>query len=136
MEYKRPAGAYPLRNFHIICAVCTKFQDALAVKIYVDLLKGLWSYGSFKFGVWLPPHFQRSLAAKLCVRPPKVLRCKNVLEVLYHCAKLGGARISPAAGVVKNVEFLSVCPFVQRQSCAHDFAKKALEYRNGFDTIG
>ena len=33
-------------------------------------------------------------------------RCKNVLEVLYHRAKFGGARISPAAGVAKNVKFL------------------------------
>ena len=32
-----------------------------------------------------------------------------MLEVLYHRAKFGGARISPAAGVAKNVEFLSVC---------------------------
>jgi len=35
-----------------------------------------------------------------------------VLEVLYHSAEFGGARISPAAGVAKNVEFfvcLSVC---------------------------
>jgi len=33
-----------------------------------------------------------------------------VLEVLYHRAKFGGARISSAAGVAKNVEyFLSVC---------------------------
>jgi len=29
-----------------------------------------------------------------------------VLEVLYHRAKFGGARISPAAGVAKNVDFL------------------------------
>jgi len=28
-----------------------------------------------------------------------------VLEVLYHHAKFGGARISPAAGAAKNVEF-------------------------------
>jgi len=28
-----------------------------------------------------------------------------VLEVLYHRAKFGGARISPAAGAAKNVEF-------------------------------
>ena len=28
-----------------------------------------------------------------------------MLEVLYHHAKFGGARISPAAGVAKNVEF-------------------------------
>jgi len=31
-----------------------------------------------------------------------------VLEVFYHRAKFGGARISPAAGVAKNVEFF-VC---------------------------
>ena len=39
-----------------------------------------------------------------------------MLEVLYHHAKFGGARISPAAGVAKNVEFfvcLSVCLFVR-----------------------
>ena len=48
VEYKRPAGAYPLRNFHKICRVCTSFQGALGVKIWLDLLKGLWSYGGFK----------------------------------------------------------------------------------------
>jgi len=48
VKYKRPAGAYPLRDFHKICRVCTAFQDALAVKIWLDLLKGLWSYGGFK----------------------------------------------------------------------------------------
>ena len=41
-----------------------------------------------------------------------------MLEVLYHHAKFGGARISPAAGVAKNVEVfvclvcLYVCLFV------------------------
>ena len=47
-EYKRPTRVYPLRNFHKICRVCTPFQDTLAVKISLDLLKGLWSYGGFK----------------------------------------------------------------------------------------
>ena len=46
LEYKRPAGAYPLSDFHKICRV--SFQDALGVKIWLDLLKGLWSYGGFK----------------------------------------------------------------------------------------
>jgi len=41
------AGAYPLRNFHKICRIYTSFQDALAVKVSLDLLKGLWSYGGF-----------------------------------------------------------------------------------------
>ena len=44
VEYKRPAGAYPLRDFHKLCRVCTSFQDALGVKILLYLLKGLWSY--------------------------------------------------------------------------------------------
>ena len=48
VEYKRPAGTYPLRDFHKICRVCTSFQVALGVKIWLDLLKGLWSYGGFK----------------------------------------------------------------------------------------
>jgi len=48
VEYKRPAGPYPLRDFHKICRVCTSFQEALCVKIWLDLLKGLWSYGGFK----------------------------------------------------------------------------------------
>ena len=44
-----------------------------------------------------------------------------MLEVLYHHAKLGGARISPAAEVAKNVEFLSVCLFDR-----HDFERQSL----------
>jgi len=68
-----------------------------------------------------------------------------VLEVLYHHAKLGAARISPAARVARNVEFfclsvcLFVCLFVTRSNvrdCVPDFAMKALEYRNDFDGVG
>ena len=51
VEYKRPAGVYPLRNFHKISRVCTPFQDTLAIKIWLDLLEGLWSYGRFKLRV-------------------------------------------------------------------------------------
>ena len=39
MEYKCPAGAYPLHDFRKICRVCTPFQDELAVKILFDLFK-------------------------------------------------------------------------------------------------
>jgi len=48
VEYKRPAGAYPLRDFHKICRMCISCQNALDIKIWLDLLKGLWSYGGFK----------------------------------------------------------------------------------------
>jgi len=63
-----------------------------------------------------------------------------VLEVLYHYAKFGGARISSAAGVAKNVEFfVFVClsvTLLNVRDFAPDFAMKALEYRDGFDAIG
>ena len=65
-----------------------------------------------------------------------------MLEVLYHHVKFDGARISPAAGVAKKVEFfvcLSVCMSVTLLNvrvCAPDFAMKALEYRNDFDAVG
>jgi len=44
VEYIRPAGAHPRRDFHKIRRFCTPFQDALAVKISLDLLKGLWGF--------------------------------------------------------------------------------------------
>jgi len=69
-----------------------------------------------------------------------------VLQGFYHHEKFVGVRISPAAGVAKNVEFfvcLSVCLFVclfvtllNVRDCAPDFATKELEYRNDFDTVG
>ena len=65
-----------------------------------------------------------------------------MLEVLYHRAKFDGARILPAAGVAKNVEFfvcLFVCLFVTLlnvRDCAPDFAVTPLEYRNNFDAVG
>jgi len=57
-----------------------------------------------------------------------------VLEVLYHHAKLGGARISPAAGVAKNVDLFVT--LLNVTVCAPAFAMKALEYRNDFDAVG
>ena len=64
-----------------------------------------------------------------------------MLEILYHHAKFGGARISPATGWPKTLNFLClfVCLFVTLlnvRDCAPDFAMKALEYRNDFDAIG
>ena len=65
-----------------------------------------------------------------------------MLEVLYHHAKIGGARFSPATGAAKNVEFF-VCLFVclsvtvlNARDCAADFAMKTLEYRNDLDAVG
>jgi len=112
VKYKRLVGEYPLRHFDKICRFCTSFRFALAVKIWLDLIEGLWSYGGFKLRVFGSPNFQCPLAADLCVTPQKFYRCKNVLQLLYHHAKFGGTRISSAARVAKTLSFLSVCLFV------------------------
>jgi len=53
-----------------------------------------------------------------------------VLEVLYHHAKFGGARISAAAGAAKNVEFF-VCLFVR-----HAFERQRLCARFRHEGVG
>ena len=68
-----------------------------------------------------------------------------MLDVLYHRAKFGEARISPVAGAAKNVGFfclsvgLSVSlsvTLLRDADSAYDFAMKPLKYRNGFDSVG
>jgi len=75
-----------------------------------------------------------------------------MLEVLYHHAKFGGDRISPAAGVEKKVEFFLFVHHACSVRHAYDvtlvtsrfwmselwsdFTMKTLEYRNDFDAVG
>ena len=56
-----------------------------------------------------------------------------MLEVLYHHAKFGGARISPVVGLAKNVEFFSlfVYPFVR-----HAFERQILCARFRHEGVG
>ena len=54
-----------------------------------------------------------------------------MLEVLYYRAKFGEARISPAAGAAKNVEFLSVC-----LSVCHAFERQSLCARFRHEGVG
>jgi len=68
-----------------------------------------------------------------------------MLNILYHHAKFGGARISSAARAAESVDFfvcvfvcLSVCLFVTLLNvkvCTPDFAMNALMYRNDFDAV-
>ena len=62
-----------------------------------------------------------------------------MLEVLYHHAKFGGARISPAAGVAKNVEFFFVCLSVCLFVCLfvrHAFERQSLCARFRHEGVG
>jgi len=49
VEYKRPTGAYPLRDFHKTCRVCTPFQMRWVLKV-----GWIGSRGFVVFGHWKP----------------------------------------------------------------------------------
>jgi len=78
VEYKRPAGAYPLSNCHKMSIFCSPFQDASAVKFSLDLLKGIWSYGGFKLtGSGYPQIFSALYSGKTMRQTPKVLEVQE-----------------------------------------------------------
>jgi len=54
-----------------------------------------------------------------------------VLEVLYHYANFGGARILPAAGPAKSLSFLSVCLSVR-----HAFEHQSLGAQFRHEGVG
>ena len=74
VAYKRPAGAYPMRDFHKICRVCTPFQHALSIKTWLDLLEGLWSYGGFKLRGSGSPKFSVPPSGETMRQTPKCIR--------------------------------------------------------------
>ena len=68
-------------------------------------------------------------------RTQKFKKSKNVLEVLYQHDRFGGARISSAAGVAKNVEFfvcLSVRHAFERQSLCARFRHEGVGVQKRF----
>jgi len=133
VEYKRPAGAYPLRDFHKICRVHTPFQDALAVKTWLDLLKGLWSYGGFKLRVsGFPQIFSAPLAAKLYIRPPNVFESQERARgPLSPCHVWWGSDFTRRRGGQKTLRFLSVCLSVR-----HAFERQSLCARFRHEGVG
>jgi len=77
VEYKRSAGAYHLRDFHKICSVCTPFQTALAVKMWLESLEGLWSYGGFKLMGLVAPKFSWPPSGETMRQTPNVLEVQE-----------------------------------------------------------
>jgi len=126
--------------------VCPPFQDALGVKIWLDLLEGLWSYGGFKLRGSGSPKFSAPPSGETMRQTPKSFRCaRTCLRSSITMPSLVGLGFHPPLGQPKTLSFvclfvcLSVCLFVTLlnvRDCAPDFAVKALEYRNDFYTVG
>jgi len=73
-EYKRKTGAYPLRDFDEISRFRTSFQKVLAVKILIDFLNGLRSYGGFKLRGSGSPKFSAPRSGETMRRTPESFR--------------------------------------------------------------
>jgi len=138
-----PAGAHPLRDFHKICRVCTPFPDALGVKIWLDLLEGLWSYGGYKLRATGCPQIFSGPSGETMRQTTKRFRgartCSRSSITMPSLVRLG---FHPPPGWPRTLSFF-VCLFVclsitllNVRDCAPYFAMKALEYRNDFDAVG
>jgi len=124
VEYKRPAGAYPLRDFHKICRVCASFQDALGVKISLDLLKGLWSYGGFKLRGLVTPKFSAPLSSETMrnASDPKSFRgARTCLRSSITMPSLVVLGFHLPPGQPKALSFLFVCLSVCLSVCSSRF---------------
>ena len=127
LEYKRPAGAYRLRDFHKISKVCTSFQFALGVKIWLDLLKELWIYGGFKLRGLGSPKLSALPSGETMRRTPKSFRgtrtcSRSSITYTLSSVELG---FHPPPGRAN----LSVCrpisvTLVNVRVYAYDFAMK------------
>ena len=113
VEYKRPAGAYPLRDVHKIRRVCTSFQDALGVKMWLDLLKGLWSYGGFKLkGSGFPQIFSARSGETMRQTTKRFRGERTCSRSSITMPSLVGLGFHPPPGWPKTLSFLCVCLFV------------------------
>jgi len=116
VEYKRPAWPYPLRDFRKF-AEFVPFYDALAVKIWLDFLQGLWSYGGFKLrGLFTPkysaypwPYPLRHGSETVRQTPKRFRGARTRSRSSTTMPSLVGLRFHPPPGWPKTLSFLSVC---------------------------
>ena len=137
LAYKRPAGAYPLRDFHKICRVCTSIKDALDIKIWLDLLKGLWSNGGFKLRGSVSPKFSAPPSGETMrqttKRFPGERTCSRSSITMPSLVGLG---FHPPPGWPKTLSFfLSVCLSVCL-SVRHAFERQRLCARFRHEGVG
>jgi len=133
-----------LRNFHKICTVCTPFKDALAVKIWLDMLEGLWSYRGFNLrGSGYPQIFSAPSGETLHQTPKSFGGARTCSRSSITMPSLVGLGFHPPLGWPQTFSFMSVCLLVCRfvtllniTVYAPDFAMKPLECRNDSDAVG
>ena len=139
MEYKRPVETYPLHDFYKICRICTSFKDALAVKVSLDLPKGLWSYGGFNLTGSAYPQIFSAPSGETMRQTTKRFRgartcSRSSITIPSWC----GSDFT-AAGLAKKVQFF-VCPsrfFVRHAlSVHHAYERQSFFVRFRHEDVG
>ena len=131
--HKCPAGAYPLRDFHTICKICSPFQDALAAKFRWICSRG-YGVGGFKLTGSGYPKFSAPPNGETMRQTPRRFRgARSSSRSSIIMPSLVGIGFYPLPGRPKTLRFF-VCLFVcvsvtllNVRACAHDFTTKALE---------
>jgi len=118
-----------------------KLQDALGVKILLDLLKGLWSYGGFKLSCLVAPKFSEPPSGETVHQTPKHFEVQERARGPLSPRQVwwGSDFTRRQDGQKREFFRLFVClcvTLLNVRVCAPNFAMKALEYRNDFDAIG
>ena len=112
-----------------------RFQDVLGVKILLDLLKVLWSYGGFKLrGSACPQIFSAPLAAKLCQTTKRFGGERTCSRSSITMPSLVGLGFHPPPGWPKTLSFfvcLFICLFVR-----HAFERQRLSARFRHEGVG
>jgi len=67
----------PLCDFYEICSICSLFHDALAVKIWMDSLKGSRSYEGFKLRESGSPKFLVPSSCETIHEAPKSFKVQE-----------------------------------------------------------
>jgi len=122
VEYKRPAGAYPLHDFHKICRVCTTFQDALGAKFGWICSRACGVMGGFRFRGLVTPKFSTPPSGETMYQTPKSFRgARTCSRSSITLPSLVGLGFHPPPGWPKTLFF--VCLFVRHaferpSSCA------------------
>ena len=124
-----------MRNFQKIGTVCTSFQDTLAVKIWLDLVEGLWSYGGFKLRGLVSPKFSVPPSGETMRQTPKSFggarKCSRSSITMPSLVGLG---FHPPPGWPKTLSFF-VCLFVCL-SVRHAFERQRLCARLRHEGVG
>ena len=114
VEYKRPAGAYPLCDFHKICRVCTAFQMRQLLKFRWICSNGYRVMEVLSWWCRVSAKSSTPRSSETMRQTPKSFQgARTCSRSSITIPSLVGLGFNPPPGPPKTLSFLSVCLFVR-----------------------